>query len=73
MLWTSPFQWILSEKGLIFVLFLFFLVKMEQLVRRNKEKQIYSISDKYQYAMGVDPLFYQRMHTYLLIIQKTYS
>jgi hypothetical protein len=52
---------------------LVFLVKMEQLVRRNKEKQIYSISDKYQYAMGVDPLFYQRMHTYLLIIQKTYS
>lgn len=62
---TSLVQWIISEQGIHSV----GNKIMEQLwsYLRNKEKQVYSILDKYQYAMRADTIFSERMCAYLFI------
>ncbi|KAK1405863.1 hypothetical protein QVD17_42466 [Tagetes erecta] len=60
MLWTPLFSGFFQRKGP----YLFYSVGKNGtiFVRRNKEKQIYSILDKYQYAMYLFEVLERKMH-----------
>lgn len=52
MLWTSFSDYLGARVHIYYVPQVIVIMEQFRSVRRNKEKQIYFIPDKYQYAMG---------------------